>query len=94
LVERLTARRKLPNKRNAEQAISKIIEIIGQTLAKGGRVELRGFGAFSVKARPPRIARNPRSGGAVKLGEKRLLHFRCGNKLHERLNDKSQRGEA
>jgi len=93
LVERLTARHKLSNKRNAEQAISKIIEIISQTLAKGGRVELRGFGAFSVKARPARIARNPRSGAPVKLGEKRLPHFRCGKRLHKRLNEEPHRGE-
>ncbi len=60
-------------------------EMIGQ-LAAGGRVELRGFGAFSTRARDARVGRNPRTGEAVQVEAKRVPYFKPGKEMRERLN--------
>jgi len=86
LVARLVARYALPNRRDAERAVSTILDTMIKALARGQRVELRGFGAFSVKQRPPRTGRNPRNGTAVALGVRKLPYFRCGKEMRERLN--------
>ena len=59
---------------------------IATGLARGDRVELRGFGTFTPKTRRARRARNPRTGAAVEVGEKHYLGFRAGKQLHDRLN--------
>ena len=89
LAERLMARYGLPNKR----AVNAVLEAIRHALAQGHRVELRGFGTFSVKVRPARTGRNPRYGTTVELGERRLPYFRCGKELRERLNAEISQGE-
>jgi integration host factor subunit beta len=66
-----------------------VLDEIAAALAKGDRVELRGFGAFSVKVRPARQGRNPRTGAPVRVEEKRVPFFRTGKELRERLNDGS-----
>lgn len=72
--------------RDVETAVSAVFEVISDALARGDRVELRGFGAFSVKTREPRIARNPRTGEEVQVPEKRAPFFKAGKELRERLN--------
>jgi integration host factor subunit beta len=86
LVERLAERHGLPNKRTAETAVNAVLNRISEALARDRRVELRGFGAFSIKIRPPRLGRNPRSGKAVQLGERRFAFFRSGKEMRARLN--------
>lgn len=74
--------------RDVERIVNTIFEEITDTLAKGNRVELRGFGAFSVKHRPARIGRNPRTGDTVNVPEKYVPYFKTGKDLRERLNKK------
>ena len=63
-----------------------IFDEISAALSRGDRVELRGFGAFSVRRRGPRIGRNPRTGEAVNVAEKCIPYFKTGKELRERLN--------
>ncbi|PCI31831.1 MAG: integration host factor subunit beta [Alphaproteobacteria bacterium] len=72
--------------RDVERIVNTIFEEITNTLAEGNRVELRGFGAFSVKHRPKRIGRNPRTGETVNVPEKYVPYFKTGKDLRERLN--------
>lgn len=72
---------------HAEQIVDTIFEEITKALANGSRVELRGFGAFSVKHRKARTGRNPRTGETVQVSDKRVPFFKIGKKMHERLND-------
>ena len=69
-----------------EQVLDIFFEEIAQRLAEGGRVELRGFGAFSVKKRDGRIGRNPRTGESVAVEEKHVPFFKTGKLLRDRLN--------
>ena len=69
-----------------EQVVSIFFDEIGKRLAEGGRVELRGFGAFSTRARAPRTGRNPRTGEAVEVPAKRVPYFKPGKEMRERLN--------
>jgi integration host factor subunit beta len=73
--------------RDVERIVSTIFDEISMALARGDRVELRGFGTFSVKQRQPRTARNPRSGQSVYVGEKHIPFFKTGKGLRGRLND-------
>lgn len=75
--------------RDVERIVNTIFEEITTALAEGNRVELRGFGAFSVKHRPSRIGRNPRTGETVNVPEKYVPYFKTGKDLRERLNEKS-----
>ena len=70
-----------------ERIVNVIFNSIVTALAKGDRVEFRGFGVFSVRTRDPRIAQNPRTGAKVKIGSRNIVHFRVGKELHERLNE-------
>lgn len=72
--------------RDVERIVSTIFDEITSALADGDRVELRGFGAFSVKTRGSRTGRNPRTGESVDVGEKSVPYFKTGKKLRERLN--------
>ena len=69
-----------------ELIVTTIFDEIAAALARGGRVELRGFGTFTVKRRDARIARNPRTGEAVAVKEKALPFFKAGKQLRGRLN--------
>ncbi|MCP4393716.1 MAG: integration host factor subunit beta [Alphaproteobacteria bacterium] len=73
--------------RDAEKIVSTIFDEISSALCRGDRVELRGFGAFFVKARDPHVGRNPRTGEEVRVPSKRVPCFKRGKKLHELLND-------
>ena len=72
--------------RDVERIVTTIFDEITDALAEGDRVELRGFGAFSVKNRPPRSGRNPRTGEPVFVEEKWVPFFKTGKELRERLN--------
>ena len=69
-----------------EKIVSTFFDEIGQKLATGGRVELRGFGAFSTRARDPRKGRNPRTGDTVEVPGKRVPYFKPGKEMRVRLN--------
>jgi integration host factor subunit beta len=72
--------------RDVERIVSTVFDEISSALSRGDRVELRGFGSFSVKRRPARIGRNPRTGEAVNVAEKHVPFFKTGKELRERLN--------
>ncbi len=76
--------------RDVERIVTTIFEEISGALARGDRVELRGFGAFSVKQRDARVGRNPRTGAAVQVAEKHIPFFKTGKLLRERMNDHSK----
>lgn len=76
--------------RDVERIVTTIFEEISEALARGDRVELRGFGAFSVKQRDARIGRNPRTGAAVQVAEKHIPFFKTGKLLRERMNENSK----
>ncbi|MGA9797291.1 MAG: integration host factor subunit beta [Rhizomicrobium sp.] len=87
LVARLAQRYPHLYHRDVERIVTTILDKITHALSLGQRVELRGFGAFSVKVRPSRMGRNPRTGAPVTVEEKRAPFFRTGKELRERLND-------
>ena len=72
--------------RDVERIVATVLDEITAALARGDRVELRGFGAFSVKHRGARIGRNPRTGESVRVSEKAVPYFKTGKELRERLN--------
>ena len=73
-------------RQDVERVVAVILESIIQTLEKGARVELRGFGAFSTRKREARIGRNPRTGGKVNVEEKHVPFFRAGKELKRRID--------
>jgi integration host factor subunit beta len=81
LVERLAQRMGHLSLRDAEQAVKTLFDAMTASLAKGHRIEIRGFGSFSVNHRRPRVGRNPRSGEAVFVPEKKVAHFKPGKIL-------------
>ena len=72
--------------RDIELAVSLLIQTIGVALANGERIEVRGFGAFSIRELKPRMGRNPKTGEAVALGSRRSIHFKPGKELKEGVN--------
>lgn len=87
LVKRLAAANPHLFQRDVERIVATIFEEIGAALARRDRVELRGFGAFSVRARDARVGRNPRTGKEVVVPEKLVPYFKTGKELRERLNE-------
>ncbi len=81
LVEELAAKFGQITQRDAEFAVKAILEAMNDALARGHRIEIRGFGSFSVNYRPPRMGRNPRSGESVAIPEKQVPHFKPGKAL-------------
>ncbi|HAJ46103.1 MAG TPA: integration host factor subunit beta [Alphaproteobacteria bacterium] len=86
LVQQLADQNPHLYQRDIELIVATIFEEITQALSRGDRVELRGFGAFSVKSRPARTGRNPRTGAPVQVLEKHVPFFKTGKELRERLN--------
>lgn len=83
LVEALAARLPFLMQRDAEQAVKALQDAIVQALVRGQRIEIRGFGSFTVTHRPARMGRNPRSGAAVAVQAKRIPHFKPGKAMRE-----------
>ena len=86
LVQRISAQNPHLYQRDVENIVNAILGEIVSALARGDRVELRGFGAFSVKHRPARTGRNPRTGDQVPVIEKVVPFFKTGKEMRERLN--------
>ncbi len=74
--------------RDVERIVATVFDEISAALARGDRVELRGFGAFSIKRRAARVGRNPRTGEVVQVAAKHLPYFKTGKELRERINSK------
>ena len=72
--------------KDAELAVKVILDAMSEALARGDRIEIRGFGSFSLNHRPPRVGRNPRSGERVDVPEKWVPHFKAGKELRERVD--------
>ena len=87
LVQKLAERNPHLYHRAVERIVSTVFDEITDALVRGDRVELRGFGAFSVKQRPERTGRNPRTGEAVHVPAKAVPFFKTGKELRERLNE-------
>jgi integration host factor subunit beta len=86
LIARLAERNPHLYQRDVERIVTTIFDEIATALARGDRVELRGFGAFSVKKREARVGRNPRTGESVSVEDKVIPFFKTGKQLRERLN--------
>ncbi len=71
---------------DAELAVKTILDAVSKSLAAGDRVEIRGFGSFSLNYRPPRLGRNPKTGEKVAVPEKYVPHFKAGKELRERVD--------
>ncbi len=83
LVTRLAERFSQLTQRDTEFAVKTILDAMSDALARGHRIEIRGFGSFSINRRPPRMGRNPRSGEQVVIPEKLVPHFKPGKALRE-----------
>lgn len=86
LIEKIAA--KMPNLtvKDVESIVSVVFEKLTSALASGDRVEIRGFGAFSVRTRKPRVAINPKNKTKVEVPSKNIVHFKTGKELHTRIN--------
>ena len=87
LIDTLHAENPHLTRRDMERLVAVVLETITQTLEAGARVELRGFGAFSVRKRDPRVGRNPRTGETVHVPGKHVPFFRTGKELRQRIDD-------
>lgn len=86
LIERLADQARQVPAKELELAIKELLEQMAQTLQKGERIEIRGFGSFSLHYRAPRVGRNPKTGETVKLDGKYVPHFKPGKELRERVD--------
>jgi integration host factor subunit beta len=88
LVEALAEKFPQLTQRDADMAVKTVLDAMSESLIKGHRIEIRGFGSFTVNRRPPRLGRNPRSGESVAIPEKRVPHFKPGKGLREAVDAK------
>jgi len=79
--------------KDVELAVKNMLEHMATTLANGERIEIRGFGSFSLHYRPPRVGRNPKTGDSVDLTAKYVPHFKPGKEMRERVNESMERVE-
>lgn len=86
LIEALVSRQVHLAGNDVELAVKSLLQQMSQALAEGDRIEIRGFGSFSLHYRPPRMGRNPKTGDAVALPGKHVPHFKPGKELRERVN--------
>ncbi len=94
LIDRIVLRQGRLPPRDIELAVKMILEHMIQALANNGRIEIRGFGSFSLHYREPRTGRNPKSGDTVELPGKYVPYFKPGKELRERVNDSVDCGNA
>lgn len=87
LIERIVDRQGQLSVRDVELAIKTMLDHMAQALAEGERIEIRGFGSFSLHYRSPRVGRNPKTGESVVLDGKYVPHFKPGKELRESVND-------
>ncbi len=94
LIEIIAARQTQLSVKDVELAVKTLIEQMSETLASGERIEIRGFGSFSLHYRAPRIGRNPKTGESVGLAGKYVPHFKPGKELRDRVNQGLARDRA
>ncbi len=87
LIEAIARKQRHLPAKDVELAVKHVLEIMSESLADGQRIEIRGFGSFSLHYRPPRMGRNPKTGEAVALAGKHVPHFKPGKDLRERVNN-------
>ncbi len=92
LIENIASKQNHLAYKDIELSIKSLLEQMSTSLSRGERIEVRGFGSFSLHFRPPRIGRNPKTGDAVSLPGKHVPHFKPGKELRERVN-RSQTGK-
>ncbi len=93
LIESLAKKQPYLSLKDVELAVKCVIEKMNQALSTGKRIEIRGFGSFSLHKRPPRIGRNPKTGESVSLSEKHVPHFKPGKELRDRVDSASDKYE-
>lgn len=86
LIDRIAAQQTQLSAKDVELAVKAVLEYMSSVLAEGGRIEIRGFGSFSLHYRVPRIGRNPKTGTPVALSGKYVPHFKPGKELRDRVN--------
>ncbi|MBA3996747.1 MAG: integration host factor subunit beta [Candidatus Accumulibacter sp.] len=86
LIARLAERFPQLVAKDADFAVKMVLDAMSEALAKGDRIEIRGFGSFALNYRPPRVGRNPKSGEKVSVPEKWVPHFKAGKELRERVD--------
>lgn len=86
LIESIARNQKHLPAKDVELAVKHVLELMSEALASGERIEIRGFGSFSLHYRPPRMGRNPKTGDSVALAGKYVPHFKPGKDLRERVN--------
>ena len=86
LIEILSRRQPHLKSDDVDLAVKSLLEMMGGALAQGERIEIRGFGSFSLHYRPPRVGRNPKTGDSVALPAKHVPHFKPGKELRERVS--------
>lgn len=86
LINRIAAAQQGLSQEDVELSVNQILEFVSETLSKGGRVEIRGFGSFQVRYRPPRNSHNPKTGERLKTPAKYMPAFKTGKELRERIN--------
>ncbi|NJO15629.1 MAG: integration host factor subunit beta [Thioploca sp.] len=86
LIESIAQKQTQLAQKDIDLAVKTLLEHMAQSLADGERIEIRGFGSFSLHRRPPRVGRNPKTGEAVSLPEKYVPHFKPGKELRDRVN--------
>ena len=94
IVDELAAKFGNLTKSDTELAVNTIFETLTDALVAGRRIEIRGFGSFSINHRPPRMGRNPRSGESVAIPEKRVPHFKPGKALRESVDQRTAELES
>jgi integration host factor subunit beta len=87
LIEILARRQSHLKAEDVDLAVKSLLEMMGGALASGERIEIRGFGSFSLHYRPPRLGRNPKTGDSVALPGKHVPHFKPGKELREKVSD-------
>lgn len=90
LIERVALRQSQLSQKDVELAVKTMLEEMSQALATGGRIEIRGFGSFSLHYRAPRLGRNPKTGESVDLTGKYVPHFKPGKELRDRVNQENE----
>jgi integration host factor subunit beta len=86
LIAQLSTKQPQLDYRDVELAVKELIDQLSTALAAGQRIEVRGFGSFSLHYRPPRVGRNPKTGDSVQVPDKHVPHFKPGKELRERVD--------
>jgi integration host factor subunit beta len=90
LIERIAEQQDQLSLKDVELAVKLMLEHMSQVLAAGERIEIRGFGSFSLHYRAPRVGRNPKTGDSVELSGKYVPHFKPGKEMRDRVNESIQ----